>query len=307
METDRHSRTAVKSEFAPPMTALFCAFAFVAFFQYTKHDAQLSRVNPFAEDPLDAVGSFGVQVALFLALLAVARRLGLFTSGLSAVDAGLARMRTATASLLALVITLAADWISVLRRFEAAGLTGSQAKLLLLLVSISVIALGSLAFVARDIVRRESDGPPSPGNLATPLLISAAASAVLAFYPEVLRLRLLGALGTVIVGAICLFVPLRAWTYAIVPQEPAPPGRTTRSRPRLANVDWLVALAVATAAGAAIFLPLVLEAGGFHRLPRPWLAAGAYVGLEAVAVLMGFALLRKPLEIYLYGRVAAPG
>ena len=44
------------------------AVVFYLFFQISKHDLALSQVNVFAEDPYDAVGSFGVQFALFTAL-----------------------------------------------------------------------------------------------------------------------------------------------------------------------------------------------------------------------------------------------
>jgi hypothetical protein len=43
------------------------------FFDICKHAPALALVNAFAEDPYDAVGSFGIQLAPFLSLLAVLR------------------------------------------------------------------------------------------------------------------------------------------------------------------------------------------------------------------------------------------
>ncbi len=46
---------------------------FYLFFQISKHQPALSQVNAFAEDPYDAVGSFGTQFAVFTALLSLVR------------------------------------------------------------------------------------------------------------------------------------------------------------------------------------------------------------------------------------------
>src|SRR6266849_4361493 len=49
------------------------AVMFYLFFQISKHQPALSQVNAFAEDPYDAVGSFGTQFAVFTALLSLVR------------------------------------------------------------------------------------------------------------------------------------------------------------------------------------------------------------------------------------------
>src|SRR5882757_7375205 len=59
---------------------LATALVFCFFFQATKHLSAWARVNPFAEDPYDAIGSFAVQFAVFVALLSIIRvvRVGSF-------------------------------------------------------------------------------------------------------------------------------------------------------------------------------------------------------------------------------------
>jgi hypothetical protein len=52
----------------PAFVALAVAAAFVVFFFASKH--RFGEVNPFAEDPYDAVGSFGIQLAAVAALAA---------------------------------------------------------------------------------------------------------------------------------------------------------------------------------------------------------------------------------------------
>ena len=55
------------------LLAFLLALLFYFFFMHTKHDAALSAVNAFAEDPYDAVGSFGIQAALFCGVVCLIR------------------------------------------------------------------------------------------------------------------------------------------------------------------------------------------------------------------------------------------
>ncbi len=47
--------------------------AFILHFQLAKHWSPWSAVNPFSEDPYDAVGSFAVQFVLFMMLVSLVR------------------------------------------------------------------------------------------------------------------------------------------------------------------------------------------------------------------------------------------
>ena len=51
----------------------FLTIFFWAFFDNSKNLPALAVINPFAEDPYDAVGSFGIQLSLFAALLSLLR------------------------------------------------------------------------------------------------------------------------------------------------------------------------------------------------------------------------------------------
>src|SRR5512137_2151325 len=51
---------------------LIASFAFCAFFQLSKTSI-FSAVNPFADDPVDAIGSIAVQVAFAVSVLTLAR------------------------------------------------------------------------------------------------------------------------------------------------------------------------------------------------------------------------------------------
>ena len=88
----------------------------VAFFGVSKHS--FAEVNPFAEDPFDAVGSFGVQLAPFAALLSLLRILRPYpTRAIPAAQAPFI-LRGLQVSVLAVAATLAADGIALVRTPE---------------------------------------------------------------------------------------------------------------------------------------------------------------------------------------------
>ena len=49
------------------------ALLFYLFFQLCQQQPELAQVNPFANDPYDAVGSFAVQFALLAAVVSLVR------------------------------------------------------------------------------------------------------------------------------------------------------------------------------------------------------------------------------------------
>src|SRR5271163_345354 len=57
------------------------AVAFYLFFETCKHNPVLAKVSPFTEDPYDAVGSFGFQFVLFLAILSLVRAFRPYPAG----------------------------------------------------------------------------------------------------------------------------------------------------------------------------------------------------------------------------------
>ena len=56
---------------------------FILFFDFSKHNAALAPLNPFLEDPFDAVGSFAIQLSGAAALLALLRILRPYPRGIT--------------------------------------------------------------------------------------------------------------------------------------------------------------------------------------------------------------------------------
>jgi hypothetical protein len=85
------------------------------FFNKSKQIPAPAQVNPFAVDPYEAVGSFGIQVALFVAFLSLIRANRPYTtSNENIANQELLIVRGIMVAFLSLLVTLAADFVSVL-------------------------------------------------------------------------------------------------------------------------------------------------------------------------------------------------
>ncbi len=91
------------------------ALLFYLFFQVSKHNPALSQANAFAEDPYDAVGSFGFQSALFIALLSLIRAFRPYRSGEALNTQELLLTRGEYFSCLSIAVTLIADIVAMIR------------------------------------------------------------------------------------------------------------------------------------------------------------------------------------------------
>jgi hypothetical protein len=251
------------------LAVLALAMVFWAFFQGAKQIALLAEVNPFGEDPYDAIGSFGIQAAAALAILSVLRGLGFLNHG----EGARLVARTQLASVLAVGITLAADAIALLRHPAAT-----------LLVPL-VVVLGCLAVVVgvwccRGVDRR-------PGGMRAAIVVCAVAGLVLFFYPEGTRSDLIGALIAIAAGIVLLFVPMRVLTTSLI-------GGDIGTRSPGFPLEWLLVVGAALVLGALVAYAEAESEGGL----RPGVAF-IFVGFELAAGVFGYAMMRGPLALRL--------
>src|SRR5579884_3079308 len=97
------------------LLTLGLAILLYLFFQICKQSSVLAPVNAFAEDPYDAVGSFGAQLAPFLSLLAVLRAFRPYQSEKARDRQQVLFARAAYFSCLSVAVTLVADMIAMIR------------------------------------------------------------------------------------------------------------------------------------------------------------------------------------------------
>src|SRR2546430_9283599 len=95
--------------------AFVLAALFYLFWQISKHQPALSQVNAFAEDPYDAVGSFGTQLAVFTALLSVVRAFRPYQPNKVLDSQKVHLVRAEYITCLSVAVTLAADIVAMIR------------------------------------------------------------------------------------------------------------------------------------------------------------------------------------------------
>lgn len=303
---------------------LALSIAFCVFFYASKHDPALNRNVPFAEDPYDAVGSFAIQFALFSSALTLVRAFRMYPAG---VDIPSQRQLVAagqSTGCMAVIVTLLVDLLALSRHPELWARSATSPLLLAIMAGLLAWAAISFAFGFRD---AEKSGTRDLWLGALPRFIGTIT--IVAFYPERFRHTLFGAIATVMVGALVLFVSLRGFALAIAPDLVASVstfggdvlsvGQSFRAylRGERGNEDmvagvssmppvsptWLTAgwLWVGICfCGVLIGCGLAgaeLRESSSALLGRRLLIVAVYAGLETAAVLLGFALLRRPLRL----------
>ncbi|HZO71689.1 MAG TPA: hypothetical protein VFB60_05760 [Ktedonobacteraceae bacterium] len=312
---------------------LVLAVLFYAFFQISKHNTALSQVNPFADDPYDAVGSFGVQFALFAGLLSLVRAFRPYQSIDALKNQELLLLRGEYLLCLSVMITLAADIVALVR--HPSSWIGSPAGYLLAALT------GGLMFLAALGIWLIHYSAPNTGSATARNAWLRAAGVIivsiliLALYPESWRQSTHGELFTVLVGIAFLFVPLWAVGIAISPSpgtffedcidDFAAMHRWLKAhagpfvvfcnvfetiavwsfvRPILNWINphkhtWNFAILLGIAMGIVLVLGETLgEGGGPPQVGRLVLVTAIFISLECAGVLLGYALLAKPMGLF---------
>jgi hypothetical protein len=310
------------------------AVLFYLFFQVSKQQPDLARVNAFANDPYDAVGSFAVQFALFVAVVSLIRALRRYSPSIPIEPQRRLLARGLVLIWLTVAMTLIADAIALIRH-PSVWISQPAGHVLAAMLGITALCTGLLAWRVRS---GAWTSPPAPARKVPPVAavaIFAASVVILALYPEGFRDTTHGALLTVVAGAILLFVPLWALGLALSP-SPGPRyedviddlasmyrylqrrsmrfaqmshlGESVLSWPLFRVVAsglnprrhrWNAAILLGILLGISLVLGEMLgEGGGSHQIGRLAFIVAVFVSLESFAVLLGYALLARPLGLF---------
>jgi hypothetical protein len=292
--------------------------AFLLHFQLAKHWKPWSTVNPFSEDPYDAVGSFAVQLVLFMMLVSLVRA---FRPSSDEAPPVASFTRGALMASAAVGFTCLADLVAMARHLPVwlgrpHGIQLFAGTALLLLWSVSAAAWFVLSSPT-------SKSPRNPDRRK--LAIPAAALVALAFYPENFRNSILGAILTALCGTLLLFVAVWSVGTALLPasQESRTdlvddvsallspwlrrvlgrsgtrsPGRSRPSawfNPR--RFGWALEILTGLACGALLVAQELAQPGPSPHGSRRILVVAVYLFLESAGVLTGYALLAEPLGL----------
>ena len=189
------------------LLVLVLAIAFFIFFDQTKHLPLLADILPFGEDPYDAVGSFGIQLAFFAALLAMLRAFRPYEGEPGQNQVGLL-LRTQGVSVLAVAVTLAADLVAMLR-YRSAWL--DAASLLISLMAGMILVTALVAWRILGSIKSIVELKPVRSWLWVWIVVPASLL-ILAFYPEGWREGIIGGIFTAMAGMTLLF--LQVWALA---------------------------------------------------------------------------------------------
>lgn len=265
-------------------------------FLFAKHDRALRGIIPFGEDPYDAVGSFGSVMGILVALVSLVRAFRPYGEHAPSRAQCVYLVRSQEAVVLAVLITVAADTVAMVRHCRMWIGAASRHELIVMLGGLTLVAL------AVHLLIRASQGK-LPSTRSRPWkrasIAVALAILLLAVYPEQLIARTSTHLLTVIVGAFVLFAPMRSLLTVLIPYkadetrtDATPPSRL--SGPRL---RWGLVLLVGALIGAFAFLGEMTEGGGGFAVLRLLFVASVFIGLGIAGFVIAYAFLGRPLGL----------
>jgi len=186
---------------------------FLVFFQTSKQIPVLAQVNPFGEDPYDAVGSFGIQISLVTTLLSLLRVLRPYRTREITTSQYPLILRGNGLSVISVAVTLVVDLIAMVR-YPNAWIHYAAGKILAFLVVGIMIMTALTGWWFSRIVRRLQEmtmiGEQCRKERAftSMLLIVISCTITLAIYPPELRQSLLGGIFTALAGILILMILL---------------------------------------------------------------------------------------------------
>src|SRR5258708_5513782 len=163
---------------------LVLAVLFYLFWQVCKQQPALAQVATFTEDPYDAVGSFGTQFAIFLALLSIIRAFRPYQAGGVGDSQQVLFARGAYLTCLSVAVTLGADIVAMLR-YPSVWL-GFPAGYVLAVLVVGMALLTALVGWSIHRTARDSESvvPSAHRGWTRAVGISLVGAIICALYPE---------------------------------------------------------------------------------------------------------------------------
>jgi hypothetical protein len=276
---------------------LLLAALFYWLFMFAKHDAALSKIIPFGDDPYDAVGSFGIIVGILVALLSLGRAFRPYRSNLVSIEDQVYLVRAQTSVVLAVVITLVSDAVALARHPSIWTTAPQRSELLALLGGLAIVVIAVELLIHRS--AEEIVSAWTLGGWTRAAIVGVSAVLILALYPERLIKGTATHLLTVVAGALILFVPMRTLLTALVPYETNTARReaTDGERNFARRYRWGIVLLVGVILGVFFFAGEMSEGAGRMPLRRIVFVAAVFVGLSTTGLAIAYTFLGIPLGL----------
>jgi hypothetical protein len=297
---------------------LLLATLFLLFFDRAKHDPAFAAVNPFAVDPYDAVGSFGVQLSIACALIAVIRAIRTDLQTDSLYNRFTYTLRAMGVTQLGIIVTVLADLAAVVR-FPGVWSGFAEGIVLVSITGLMIVfPSGFTWYLIRLAKRREvcSQNPLTRPQIV-PFLVCLA---LLGAYPSGWREGIAGAILTVLVGMVFLFYAVTLLSNAVFPCPDIPErdlvdditGIVRSLVPRSVilpdqfdprKCEWTFLAAASILLGGLIAFAELFGENASHTAPPALCVAALLLTIECAGIFLGYALLRRFLGIV---RLAPP-
>jgi hypothetical protein len=310
-------------------TILTCTLTilFFLFFDQSKHNPALAAVNPFIEDPYDAVGSFGIQLSLLAALLSLIRVFRSYATKEIPSNQLLLILRGDAIALLSMIVTLAADIVAMLR-YPSMWMNSSDGRILAGLVgSLLLLTLFIGLLLYRIVVNLSFFIANHSWKKVVLFPISLF---ILAIYPANLRESVAGGIFTASLGMVLLFISTWSLATAIFLQTEmefeavfddfASIYRGIKARlgfvsrvENFTNIAWLHKLfnwlnprkhrwnfiiLIALVMGGSLMLTEALNEGISTNTNIVMLVLAVFLGIEGAGVILGYLLFAEFLGIF---------
>lgn len=261
---------------------LILAILFFLFFDISKHNPEFSPVNPFADDPYDAISTYALQGSIFFTLLALIRSYRKYQGGQPDADQVTYLVRSQMAASLTLLTALSSDLVSLGRYFSMwFGSTGGI-RLVLLTAGFFVLLFAISIYLWLTTWQKNLPGATGPWWLS--LAVTLIFVLTLLVYPAGWRDSLPGAIVTVVTGSVLLFSMVRVWEKALSPD------RFLHKPATLPGWLWGVTIAAGGITGLSMVLR-ELFGNGTIELAGKFSVIAVFIGLEITGMLIGLALL----------------
>ncbi len=191
------------------------AALFYLFFQIAKHHPTLSPVNAFAEDPYDSVGTAGIQLAMFAAILSLVRAFRPYQLKKDVGNQKILLIRGEYIACLSVAVTLVADIVAMIH-YPSIWIGFPAGRMLIALIG----GLALLTALVSGLLFRSVQAlilPSMQGGWGKAITLSCVSILILALYPAYWHHNVPGELLTVLVGMTLFFASVWVWGRAISP------------------------------------------------------------------------------------------
>ncbi len=202
------------------LLVLILSLLFITFFFTSKQNPIFININPFADDPYDAVGSFTIQLSFFAALICLLRAFRPYNKTTIQNNQRLLLLRGLIISILSMLITLITDMIAMIR-YHLNWIHFYDGQLLAaIVIGMTLFTLSAIWLIIRI---SEEKIIISSNGLKIIIIFFVFYSIIFAIYPSNWRQSIYGEVFTVAIGLLLSFLFLRIIVSPIFPLNPNVP------------------------------------------------------------------------------------